>query len=165
MDDRWKKATMKDGPGYRKGKRAWDVIREMQSSDYVTFTAEKVAGRPFGCNGIGKLKEVALQYPDEYARYHNNPQFQQDPDFWTRLWGVSELPDFNLKRLQTETETYAKKLEDNGVKVHWVKFPDPPMSPYGPIHRARLVRFRLPQVARDNNFDIAEVDRTSKPAR
>lgn len=133
MSRQWDEASLRELPLYEKGKRAWDVIREMQQSDYVTFTAEKVAGRPFGCNGIGKLREVALHYPNEYTRYHYNPQFREDPDFWTALWGVSELPDFDLKKLQSETEYYGKTLEQNGVKVHWVEFPDPPMSPYGPM--------------------------------
>ncbi|MGD9763193.1 MAG: arginine deiminase family protein [Candidatus Binatia bacterium] len=133
MDDRWAKATLKDIPFYQKGKRAWDVIRDMHQSDYVTATAEKVAGRRFGCNGIGKLKEVALHFPTEYTRYHVNPQFKQDPEFWAELWGTPDLPDFDVKKLQTETEQYAKTLEKNGVKVHWVEFPDPPMSPYGPM--------------------------------
>ncbi|MGD9762419.1 MAG: arginine deiminase family protein [Candidatus Binatia bacterium] len=133
MDERWTKATLKDLPLYQKGKRAWEVIRDMHQSDYVTFTAEKVAGRPFGCNGIGKLREVALNYPTEYVRYHNNPQFTEDLDWWMGLWGTPDLPDFDLKKLQVETEQYAKTLEKNGIEVHWLEYPDPPMGPYGPM--------------------------------
>ena len=134
MND-WNKARVEDIPIYKKGRPAGDVIRYLQTSDYVTTTAEEVAGRPFGCNGIGKLKEVALKRPDKYDSYHENPQFQQDPQFFTRLWGSGpfELPRFDLDRLQSETQHFARVLQDTGVKVHWVDFPEAPMSPYGPM--------------------------------
>ena len=134
MDDRWAAGDLKKNPFYAKGRPAYEVIRAMQNADYVEL-AEQVVGRPFGCNGIGKLKEIALHYPNKYDVYHDNPVFQQDPDYWNRLWGSGsfELEPTNLEGLQGEWTYLAKVLEDNGVKVHWVEFPEPPMGPYGPM--------------------------------
>ena len=131
--ERWAAATLKDIPFYRSGIRTSDFVRAIHEADYVTSVAEPVAGRKFGCNGVGKLTEVALHYPNEYSTFADNPQVLEDPRFWQKVIGLPDRPPVNLKDYQAETEALAKAYEANGVTVHWVEFPDSPMAAYGPM--------------------------------
>ncbi len=119
----------KDAPFYEKGKRI--DITKVHNSDYLDFK-DKVYGRKFGINGIGKLKEVALSRITERELYTKHPYFKQDPDYFiTTGLGGTEHPD--LGKWQKQVENYAKILQENGVKVNWIEYPEPFMSPFGPM--------------------------------
>ena len=130
--ERYESARLGDIPFYRPEIGTRDFIRGMHESDYVS-TAETLAGRKFGCNGIGKLTEVALYYPNEYSSFTSNPQVRENPSFWQTLVGLPEKPPVDLTKYQAETEALGKAFEMNGVSVRWVEFPDPPMAAYGPM--------------------------------
>jgi N-dimethylarginine dimethylaminohydrolase len=130
---RYEDYTLEDIPFYRDGMTAEEFIRSMQDADYLTFQAEPVAGRKFGFNGIGKLREVGLHMPTEYTYHGNLPQFQQNIPLWTQVLGVPDQGPTDLKKFQAETEELASAFEDNGVTVHWVEFLDEPVGPYGPF--------------------------------
>ncbi len=128
--DEWR---LEDIPLYREGISVSEFVRATHEADYRTYQAEPVAGRTFGFNGIGKLTEVALHMPNEWTGHENNPQFKQDPSFFTNLMGVPDRGPVDLEAFQAETQELADAFEANGIKVHWVEFPDEPMGPYGPF--------------------------------
>lgn len=119
-------------------KRTWTIkeikpldITELNNLDYLAIK-EKIYGRKFGKNGIGKLKEVALTKITERESYVNHPYFKQDPDFFikTGLGGV-EHPD--IEKWQRQQENYVNVLQENGVTVHWIDFPENLTGPFGPV--------------------------------
>ena len=116
-------------PFYEKGKRP--DISKLETLDFLD-TKEKVYGRKFGRNGIGKLKEAALPRITEQELYSTHPYFKQDPQYFidTGLGGT-EHPD--IEKWQEQQGNYAKGLQENGVKVHWIEHPEPFMGPYGPL--------------------------------
>ncbi|MGY4919808.1 2-nitroimidazole nitrohydrolase [Streptomyces sp. 900116325] len=125
--------NVQDIPHYRKGMSTYEFVRATHEADYRTYQAEAVAGRKFGFNGIGRLTEVALHMPNEYTLHDRSPQYQEDPGFFQGLMGVPDRGPVDLAAFQKETEELAKAFEDNGIKVHWVDFPDEPTNPYGPL--------------------------------
>ena len=114
-----------DVPGYRRGQAPDAAV--WHNFDYLDVYPQ-VYGREMGSNGIGKLREVALTTitPNE-----KNPMIEDDPDFFHQ-W---ELPfdTLDIPRMQDQSAQYQQLLEDNGVVVHRVDFPDPPVSPFGPM--------------------------------
>jgi arginine deiminase len=87
---------------------------------------EKIWGKRWGSQGIGRLREVALLKVD--PEYEGHPFFLKHPDFF--LLRYNRRPDFDL--LVRDQLAYAQVLEDQGVKVHWLEFEDR-MGPYGPM--------------------------------
>ncbi len=123
------KLTIEDMPFYEKGKPT-DVLK-LNTLDFLDVK-DKIYGRKFGKNGIGKLKEVALTKITERESYVNHPYYKQDTAYFERtgLGGV-EHPD--IGKYQGQQENYAKVLEENGVKVYWIDFPENLMGPFGPV--------------------------------
>jgi len=121
--------SIKDMPFYEKGK-ATDAFKITQL-DYLDVK-DKIYGRKFGKNGIGRLKEVALTKITERESYLNHPYYKEDPDYFvnTGIGGV-EHPD--IKKYQEQQENFAKVLKENGVNVHWIDFPENLMGPFGPV--------------------------------
>lgn len=124
---------VEDIPHYRKGMSTYEFVRATHEADYRTYQAEAVAGRSFGFNGIGRLTEVALHMPTKYTLHDQSSQYQQDPSFFQGLMGVPDRGPVDLAAFQRETEELAQAFENNGIKVHWVDFPDEPTNPYGPL--------------------------------
>ena len=120
-----KEFKLEDVPGYRHGQAPDAAV--WHNLDYLDVYPQ-VYGREMGSNGIGKLREVALTTitPNEM-----NPMFEDDPDFFHQ-W---ELPfdTLDIAEMQDQSAQYQQLLEDNGVVVHRVDFPDPPVSPFGPM--------------------------------
>ena len=122
-----------DVPIYKPGISAAEFIQALHNADYVEFSAIPIAGRQFGCNGIGKLTEVGLVRPDEHVLVTNHPHLRQDPTFFLELFGLPGLPPpMDLALLQEQTDALVMAYEDNGVRVHWLEFPESPGGPYGP---------------------------------
>ena len=117
-----------DLPFYEPG-MAHDAVkwRDFNYLDYY----EKMIGRPYGANGIGKLREVALI---KHGEAQNDPYIGQDPVYFGRMKNrISELDPDNLEKQHRCQDAYAKLLEENGVEVHWMEIPRPVIGPFGPI--------------------------------
>ena len=119
---------IEDIPFYEKGKAA--NISKLEKLDFLD-TKEKVYGRKFGRNGIGKLREVALTKITEQELFLNHPFFKQDPEYFARTgMGGKEHPD--IQKWQRQQTDFANILQKNGIKVHWIEHPEPLIGPFGP---------------------------------
>lgn len=118
--------TMHDVPFYREG--VGPNVADWHNLDYLDFY-DKVYGRRIGSNGIGKLKEVALTRIEKWERA---TLFDQDPA-WFAGAGISKMGAVDVGKMRAQQEHYAGVLEENGVKVHWIEYPNPPVSAFGPM--------------------------------
>jgi len=92
---------------------------------------ERIWGRKWGEQGIGKLKDVALVKPTEYEF---NPLWQRDPMFFMLRHSVMTGTKTNIETLTEQHEQYAKILKENGVNVHYMEFSDT-WGAYGPLRK------------------------------
>ena len=124
---RW---TWDDIPFYE-GRGARQSIAPLHDLDYLDVY-ERVYGRKMGCNGIGKLREVALTRITDVENqvYDERFPYAADPAF-LEAHGLGRVPDIDLCRRQQEE--YAAVLEGEGVTVHWLDWGDAPMGAYGPL--------------------------------
>jgi N-dimethylarginine dimethylaminohydrolase len=122
--------TWDDIPFYG-GKGAKQSIAPLHDLDYLDVY-ERVYGRKMGCNGIGKLREVALTRITEVENqvYDGRFPYASDPAF-LEAHGLGRIPDIDLCRGQQEH--YAAVLEGEGVTVHWIDWGEAPMSAFGPM--------------------------------
>jgi N-dimethylarginine dimethylaminohydrolase len=90
-------------------------------------TYQQVWGRPCGKNGIGKLREVALTEITEYEKF---AWYDLDPAFFPRM--ADDYHSLDTDRMRDQSLQYETVLEELGVIVHRVRFPEPPVSGYGP---------------------------------
>ena len=124
-----KKWTWDDVPFYKKGEKL--DITPWHDLDYMDVY-EKVYGRKMGCNGIGKLREVALTKISEAENQLYDSRFPYVNDMtFLEGHGLGQIPDIAL--CQRQQEHYAKTLEDNGVRVHWIDWGEYPVSAFGPM--------------------------------
>ncbi len=96
---------------------------------------ERIWGKKWGCQGIGRLREVGLSRPMEIE---SNPLWAKDPKFFLLRQGLMDSKAFEA--LVEQHEAYAKILQENGVKVHWIDFEDT-MGPYGPMRKLYVAKF------------------------
>lgn len=90
---------------------------------------ERIWGKPWGAQGIGRLREVAMVKPSESEVLD---LYEQDSSFFV-FNGIT--PDLDL--MQEQHAGLVKAYEDLGVKVHEIRWADdPPMSAYGPMKRS-----------------------------
>ena len=123
---------VEDVPGWELG-NVPATIENWHNYNYLDFY-EKLIGRPYGANGIGTLREVALVRPTE-DEYH--PYWNQDPSYFTPLTPRQQVKDewrAKVEVLARMYEAYAQLLGENGVEVHWVELPSW-AGPFGPWHR------------------------------
>jgi N-dimethylarginine dimethylaminohydrolase len=125
-----KRWTWDDMPFYQ-GRGARQSIAALHDLDYLDVY-EKVHGRKMGCNGIGKLREVALTAVTEAENqvYDERFPYVRDNGF-LEAHGLGRIPDVDLCRRQQED--YAAVLEGEGVTVHWIDWGDYPVSAFGPM--------------------------------
>ncbi len=90
---------------------------------------ERIWGKRWGAQGIGKLREVALIKPSEHEA---NPLWAKDPTFFLMRQGIIDQKALDL--LVSQHESYAKTLKENGVHIHWMNIDDP-MGAYGPMRK------------------------------
>ena len=95
--------------------------------DYLDVYS-RVWGREIRGNGIGKLREVALT---EITSNEYNPIFEEDPAFFHK-W-EEPYDTLDTKLMQEQSAMYQEVLEANGVIVHRIEFPDPPVGAFGPM--------------------------------
>lgn len=123
---------LRNYPDYSPGKPPQtDILHGISYLDEM----ERTWGKKWGCQGIGRLREVALSKPMELEA---NPLWAKDPKFFLLRQGLMDQSSFEA--LKEQHETYAKMLQDNGVKVHYIEFDDP-MGPYGPMRKLYVAKF------------------------
>jgi N-dimethylarginine dimethylaminohydrolase len=124
--------------------RPWDFARDMplmrsgtlhdprawENVHYLDYW-DRIPGRPYGANGIGRLRETALLRPteQEFDGWWADAQTYMG---WKQLIVERGKPD--LDRMIREQETYAALLAENGVEVHWVELPTR-VGAFGPFNR------------------------------
>lgn len=84
-------------------------------------------GKKWEAQGIGKLKEVAMVKP---TRFEVDPVFKEDPVYF-----MSDVRDADIEEIKRCHARLAKALENEGIKIHYWKYPDPPMGAYGLLKR------------------------------
>ena len=118
--------TFKDFPYYEEGK----VPQYHRYHAEVSYLdeLERIWGKPWGAQGIGRLREVAMVKPTEAEVL---ALYEQDSAFFV-FNGIT--PDLDLMRAQHEG--LIKLYESLGVTVHEIRWADdPPLSAYGPMKR------------------------------
>jgi N-dimethylarginine dimethylaminohydrolase len=113
--------TLKGLPWFEKGKplRNW-MLHEIDFYDEV----EKIWGKKWGAEGIGRLREVLVSRPTE----------NETRDEYSKEWQYyysSAKGNANLQKLQEQFDEYYKILKQNGVKVNYVEPPVPAIGAYG----------------------------------
>jgi N-dimethylarginine dimethylaminohydrolase len=114
-------AVLDSLPWYEPGKplHNW-MLHEIDFYDEV----EQIWGRPWGAEGIGRLREVLVSRPtanevrDEYARE------------WQYYYS-SRAGNADLGRLQAQFDEYYAVLERAGVRVNYIEAPVPAIGAYG----------------------------------
>ena len=114
-----------DIPGYVPG--VFPEPETWHNIDYLDVYS-RVWGREIRGNGIGKLREVALT---KITSNEYNPIFEEDPAFFHK-WEES-YDTLDVAQMQDQSAMYQELLEANGVTVHRVEFPDPPVGAFGPM--------------------------------
>lgn len=89
---------------------------------------EAIWGKQWGCQGIGKLREVALIKCD--PAYEGHPYWARYPDYFL----LRHNPNPNLDLFVEHQSMYADTLEACGVKVRWMDV-DNVMGAYGPMRK------------------------------
>jgi N-dimethylarginine dimethylaminohydrolase len=89
---------------------------------------EKIWGRKWGAQGIGKLREVAVVRPTEVEVL---PLYDQDPNFFLMH---TEKP--NLEIMQEQHDNLVSLYKKEGIQVRYMDFPSQPRGPYGPLKRS-----------------------------
>ena len=127
LQEKSRKGTfdLNDVPGYVQGQQPDPAI--WQNLDYQEVYPQ-IWGRKCGSTGIGKLKEVALT---EITSHERNPMVDVDPGFFHK-W-EAPFASLDIPMMQDQSSEYQAALEAAGVVVHRVEFPDPPVSPFGPM--------------------------------
>lgn len=108
-------------PWFESGKplHNW-MLHDIDFADEV----EQIWGRPWGAEGIGKLREVLVSRPTE----------NETRDEYEREWQYyysSAAGNADLNRLRDQFEQYYQVLADNGVRVNYVEAPVPAIGTYG----------------------------------
>lgn len=117
--------SIKEIPFYEKGKYA-EAAFKWHNVDYLDFF-DKIYGKFWnGGAGIGRLREVGLT---RIMESENNPFVAEDPGYFD----YAHTRKLNTGLWSREHENWGKILEDNGVKVHWIEYPEPPVTAFGPM--------------------------------
>ena len=124
--------TLNDVPFYKgKGKSLEQNPFDWHDYDYLNYY-DQVFGRKCGSAGIGKLRDVGLVRVSKDDDYADHPYFHEDPDYITRD-GLLEHKKTDINLLKDQQEAYAEVLQENGIKVYWIEYPERPMGAFGPM--------------------------------
>ncbi|MFQ5762033.1 MAG: dimethylarginine dimethylaminohydrolase family protein [Candidatus Bathyarchaeia archaeon] len=108
-------------PYYEKGKPPrHDLWHKLSFTDEL----ERLYGKNWGAQGIGKLREVLLCRPTEDEVH---PVFAKDPRYYMFY---EDVP--NVEKMQQQHDKLAEAYKDAGVDVHYMEYPAK-YGPYGPI--------------------------------
>ena len=114
-------AVLEGLPWFEPGKplRNW-MLHETDFYDEV----ERIWGRRWGAEGIGKLREVLVSRPTENE---TRAEYAQEWQYYYSSAGGNA----DLGRLQYQFDEYYDLLRENGVKVNYIEPPVPAIGPYG----------------------------------
>lgn len=112
-------------PDYQPGKPP--QLEPLHRASYLD-ELEAIWGKQWGCQGIGRLREVALVKFD--PNYEGHPYWATHPEFFL----LRHNPNPDLELLVEHQLAYAETLQAWGVKVHWME-PDDMMGAYGPMRK------------------------------
>jgi N-dimethylarginine dimethylaminohydrolase len=123
-------SMLEDFPIERYPDYAPDKPPQLESIHQATYLDEYEAiwGKAWGCQGIGKLREVALIRCD--PEYEGHEYWSRYPDFF--LLRHNPKPDLDL--FIEDQMAYAQALKDCEVDVRWMEIDDP-MGAYGPMRK------------------------------
>lgn len=113
--------TLKGVSWFEKGKptKNW-MLHETDFYDEV----DKIWGKKWGAEGIGRLREVLVSRPTENeTREEYEKEWQY---YYSSARGTADL-----SRLQEQFDGYYRLLRKNGVRVNYVEPPVPAIGPYG----------------------------------
>jgi len=113
-------------PDYEAGKPP--RVEKLQQFSYLD-ELERIWGKQWNAQGIGKLREVALIKP---TGHEANLLWAKDPVFFLMRQGVIDQEALTL--LFNQHEAYARVLKENGVHIHWMEIDDP-IGAYGPMRK------------------------------
>lgn len=116
--------SLESMPGYVKGQAP--SVDVWHSLDHLEVYP-RVWGRECGKNGIGKLREVVLTEITEAEKF---PYHDLDPEYFPKM--ADEYSSIDIGLMQEQSLAYEEALESVGVVVHRIRFPQPPVSAYGP---------------------------------
>lgn len=113
--------VLRELPWFEPGKptKNW-MLHEIDFYDEV----DKIWGRKWGAEGIGKLREVLVSRPTE----------NETRDEYAKEWQYyysSARGNANLKVLQKQFDNYYDVLKQNGVRVNYIEAPVPAIGQYG----------------------------------
>jgi N-dimethylarginine dimethylaminohydrolase len=111
-------------PDYVPGKPP--QTEEISTIDYLDEVEREWGKRWGGCQGIGRLREVALIKPHEQEA---NPLWWKDPRFF-----LLRKSTFDLEKLDQGLRDYASLLESEGIKVSWMEVENT-WGVYGPMRK------------------------------
>ncbi len=121
-------------PDYEPGKAPnTEIIEQIDYLDEV----ERIWGKNWGAQGIGKLRAVALAKP---TKHESNPLWEKNRDFY-----LLRRETIDIDSLQRTMDQYAELLNREGVEVYWMDTPET-MGAYGPMRK--LFMLALPLVVR-----------------
>lgn len=124
--------TLNDVPFYKgKGNSLEQNPFDWHNYDYLNYY-DQVYGRKCGSAGIGRLREAAVTAVSADDDYANHPYMKEDPDYIVRDGLLTERK-FDVGKLRDQQYAYAAALEQCGVKVYWLDYPEKPMAAYGPM--------------------------------
>ena len=95
--------------------------------DYLD-EVERIWGKRWGAQGIGRLREVAVVRPTDVEV---DPLFEKDPTFFN-FNGTA--PSLDL--MQEQHDGMVRLYRENGVQVNYLSYPERPRSAYGVMKRA-----------------------------
>jgi len=113
--------SLHDTPGYVQGEKG--NTHGLSYQDLYPL----VWGRQCGSAGIGRLREVAISSVTEHEFAD---VFRQDPEFFHAF---SDYATLDWIKLRDQSDQFQAALEEHGVLVHRIDFPDPPVSAFGPM--------------------------------
>lgn len=111
-------------PGYEPG--VPPAVETWHDIDYLDIYP-KIYGSEFGANGIGRLREVALTEITQNERF---TPFDLDPAYFPKT--ALEYGALDIARMKDQSLEYEAQLEKQGVLVHRICYPDPPVGAFGP---------------------------------
>jgi N-dimethylarginine dimethylaminohydrolase len=115
---------VRDYPDYREGMPP-DVYK-LGAYSYLD-EYESIWGRPWGAQGIGRLREVGLVAPTDHEI---NSLWLQDPNFFLLRYQTQ----IDVEVLIRNHKEWAAFLEDAGVAIHWMEFEDA-WGAHGPMRK------------------------------
>jgi len=111
-------------PDYRRGLPP-DVYQLRRFSYLDEY--EQTWGRPWGAQGIGKLREVGLVAPTDHE---GRELFMRDPNFFLLRYRSA----IDVAALIQNHKQWAATLEEQGVAIHWMEFEDV-WGAHGPMRK------------------------------